>query len=681
MSSLLRKLQAANRHELARLTADSSSGHNAQVEDRVPLPRPVGGAIRSGPFVGREAERELLAEAYRGAAAGGGQVVLTRGSPVSGKTRLAGEAAQAAHQQGALVLLGRCDEGMGMPFQPFVEALDTFAVHTADSRLAGALGRLGRGLVRLLPELSRRLPQSAPPLRADPETERHRVFEAVAGWLARSASDQPVVLVIDDLHWATIPTLLLLRHLARASATTRLVLIATYRDTEVDPDHPLTDLLADLQTTTDLTRVKLHGLTQTDVSAMITPPLTSEATSSGLSAGVGDEFDEQGRGLARVIHVGTGGNPLFVGEVIRHLRESGALLGASGQAADLVLPEGVRGVIGRRLRRLPEAAQRALTVAALIGVEFDLDLLGQVTAGTEDELLDTLDQALTAQLIIEFAGRPGRYAFSHDLVRATLADALTAAQRARLHGTIGAAIEARYAENLDEHLAALAFHYGEAAAYGNRTRAADYALRAGLQARDRLAFDEARAVFERGLHVTEGEPGLAQVLRCELLIALADSFDHPLEGKAPALDAVELARRLKSPTLLAQAAAVYPYAIAVGPDPLKAHLCEEALAGLGNENPALRSLVLATLAVYRGVAESQGDAADGLALEAVQCARLATAAPSSPGEPGRRNIVWELGRLDESHSAKEILFSALMTRHAVLVGSGACRTAWRSLRS
>ncbi len=394
---------------------------------RVPLPRLLTRAEQFA-FVGRTAERSVLDAAWRAADDGDRRVVLLAGEPGAGKTRLASEFARGAYVEGALVLGGRCDEGMGVPYQPFVEALSQLARHS--SLRVADLGPLPGELVRLVPGLADRVPELPPAVNAEPETERYRLFEAVAGWLAAT----PAVLVIDDLHWAATPTLLLLRHIVRSSESMRVLVVATYRDTEVGDD--LAVLLAELRRDDAAAHIALGGLTASEVAEL------SDAKS------------------ARALHASTAGNPLFLSQVLQHQAESGT----TG------VPQGVRDVLRQRLERLSAATVDALTTAAVVGAEFDPAIVGAACGVSEIEALDALDTAVAARLL---SHQSQRWGFVHDVVRQTLLEALSRTGRATLHRAVGEALEA--ADEIDDRLPQLANHWCEAAPLGDTARAVEYA--------------------------------------------------------------------------------------------------------------------------------------------------------------------------------------------------------------
>ncbi|MGH9004454.1 MAG: ATP-binding protein, partial [Acidimicrobiia bacterium] len=281
-------------------------------ESSVPLPAFLTDIGRI--FVGRDTELERLGQLWKEAAAGGLRVALLAGEPGVGKTRMAAELAVRVHDEGAMVLAGRCDEDLGVPYQPFVEALRHFADHA--TALSERLGRYGGELTRLVPELNERVPGLPAPLRSDPETERYRLFDGVAAWLAAASADEPVLLVLDDLQWAAKPTLLLLRHVVRAGGG-RVLVVGTYRDTELTHDHPLLEVVPDLRRQGGVERLSLTGLDGAGVTTLV-------------EQAAGRALDVAGLALARAVYQETEGNPFFVREVLRHLAETGAVEQSEG---------------------------------------------------------------------------------------------------------------------------------------------------------------------------------------------------------------------------------------------------------------------------------------------------------------------------------------------------------------
>jgi DNA-binding SARP family transcriptional activator len=531
------------------------------------------------PFVGREAELERLRERWADVCGGARAAVVIGGEPGIGKTRLASELARAVHEQGALVLYGRCDEGLGVPYQPFVEALRPYARAVGLDRLRADLGHLAPELGRLLPELA----GLGEPVRADPESERFALFEAVAALLEAMTGQRRVLLVLDDLHWAASPTLLLLRHLIRSERELGGLVLGTYRETELDRSQPLAQLLADLHRDVGTQRVRIGGLDEHAISAL-------------LEAAFGHALDRRATQLVQVLCTQTGGNPFFIRELLAHLTESGGRLSSSVTAAQLEAPEGLRQVIGQRVARLSAPAGRALSIAAVAGATFSFALLERVLG---ENVLDALDEAVAAGLLTE-AGH-GEHAFAHALVRQTIYGQLGAARRVRLHRQLGEALEAMGASHA--HVEALAHHFAQAAADGQGSKAATYALAAGRSATARLAYEDAAAHYERGLQTLTLAAEPQQQRRCELLLALGEArwgsgeLDRAREACG---QAAELAERLGDATRLAQAALGFcgPHrfeAAAALTRPV-AGLLQRALAALGDEDSSLRAELMGRLA-------------------------------------------------------------------------------------
>jgi class 3 adenylate cyclase/tetratricopeptide (TPR) repeat protein len=558
----------------------------------VPLPGLLTGTGRI--FVGRDGEQERLRQLWKETAAGERRVALLGGEPGIGKTRLAAQLAAELHGQGALVLAGRCDEDLGVPYQPFVEALRHYVTHAPEPRL----GRHGGELARIVPELPDLVPGLPEPLRSDPETERYRLFDAVASWLADASAETPVLLILDDIQWAAKPTLLLLRHVLRSAEPARLLCLATYRDTDIGRGHPLTELLADLRRDDGSERLPVTGLDASGVAAF-------------MEAAAGHGLDEDGEDLARAVWAETEGNPFFMVEIIRHLAEAGALEQREGRWVvssvldDVGIPEGVRDVVGRRLSRLSEAANQALTVAAVVGLEFEPAVVAAAAGMEEDDLLAGVEEAVAARLVVEAGGPVPRYRFSHTLIRATLYDEVTAGRRVVLHRKVGEAIEAVHGHHLDDHLPALALHWARASAPAAEVgKAVDYATRAGNRALAQLAHDEAASYYAQAVELLDaaGEPADGPA-RVDLLIALGEAQRRAGDAihRETLLTASHLAEIRADAGQLARAALAntrgHIFTRVGAVDPEKVAALEGALAATREVDTTVRAQLLATLAL------------------------------------------------------------------------------------
>ena len=450
---------------------------------------------RSG-FVGREPELAQMEQAWTRAITGQRQLILLAGEPGIGKTRLASQFASVRAESGATVLMGRCDEEALVPYQPFVEALGWYARVCAEHDLRAQLAAVGGGaeLGPLIPQLLRRVTDLPTQPAMNPEGQRYRLFEAVNELLARASAVRPMILVFDDLHWADKPTLLMLRHVMRASNAAFLCIVGTYRDSELARTHPLAEMLADLRRETAVVRLSLRGLEEAHIKGLIDAFIGSGDASPQLASVVADSTD---------------GNPFFVGEMLRHLTETGSLAklqslsGGDKSAAVLGLPDGVKEVIVQRLSRLSEECNRVLSLAAVIGREFDIEVLEALGDVPEDRLLDAIDAGVQAQLISETPHRAGRLSFVHALIREALYGKLTTTRRVRLHRRVGEAIERLSQGRPDPPLADLAYHFLQAASADAADKAIDYATGAGDRAADTLALEEAARLYDMALQSLE----------------------------------------------------------------------------------------------------------------------------------------------------------------------------------
>jgi DNA-binding CsgD family transcriptional regulator len=541
------------------------------------------------PFVGRTAELEKLRTLMPQAEGERRRVALLAGEPGAGKSRLAREFASQTARDGALVLYGACDAVVRTPYGPFVEALERLVRVTEVARLRVALGAGGSELTRLLPDLPALLGELPQPVEADPDTERHRLHTAVADLLASVSRARPILLVLEDVHWADGATLLLLRHLARSAWSARLLILTTFRDSEADVPEALAETLADLRRSEDVVRLRLCGLSGAEVSDLV-------------SRAAGSDPDPELRELATTIHDLTGGNAFLVCELWRALVETGIVDIAGGQVrvtrplSELGTPESVREVVSQRLSRLAPSTIDLLELAAVAGPEFELEPVRGAAGLAEPELLAALEEAVGSGMVEEIPSQRLACRFTHEIVRRALYDRLSRLRRAELHLRVGEALE-RAGAGSDRALADLAHHFGAAAPLGGAEQAIDYNLRAARAASAALAFDDAAMRLRTALEI--GIPSEPE--RADALLELG-SANHR-SGKAPdALEtfasAAQIARALGSAELLARAAIGYEDACwrpgVVSRDAIE--LLEEALAAVGDRSDELRIGLLAGLA-------------------------------------------------------------------------------------
>jgi class 3 adenylate cyclase/tetratricopeptide (TPR) repeat protein len=572
----------------------------AELASAIPVPAALESQRRRH-FVGRTEERRALADAVKAAAAGDRQMVLVAGEPGMGKTRLVTEASLEAHAAGATVLYGRCGEELGIPYRPITEALRHYVTACSPGQLSVHVETHGGELIRLVPDLARLVPGVPAPRNAEPDTERFVLFEAVAGLLSLAAQDGPVMLVLDDLHWADRATIALADHLMRWAEPMPLVLVGTYRDSDLTRTHPLSAALADWRRDQTVRRLALRGLSDADAVDLV-----------GLAAG--HELDDAGVAFAQAARRETDGSPFFLHETLRHLSEIGALRQEEdgrwryhGDLARLDIPESVREVIGRRVHRLSEGAARALEYASVIGRDFDLAVLARMLEEPADRVLAGLEEALEARLVAEVAGAPGRFSFAHALVRQTLYEEFSAARRLTLHRRVAQTLEDVYGPDAGSHLPELAHHWLTAVPpaafdHADRAKAVDYARQAARRAMDALAFEQAGGHCEAALQVLTGDDVR---LRCGVLVELGEARWRSGDvsgGQEAFVEAAALARRSNEAELLARAALGYGGGLggaghADRADPALLTLLDEALEALGEDNPALRSRLLGRLAV------------------------------------------------------------------------------------
>jgi DNA-binding SARP family transcriptional activator/tetratricopeptide (TPR) repeat protein len=438
----------AERLRIVPSAATRSLVQEIRSESAVELPTlalpPVASAAARSPFVGRDDELASVSREWHLVRRGERRVVAIAGEPGIGKTRLVAELCTSAHASGALVLLGRCHEDGLVPYEPFVEALRRYVADCPEQALRDQLGGELSVLAALVPELEDRTRA-----RMDPPQQlaAARLVEAIVALVREAARSRPTILVLEDLHWAEDATAVALRHLVRGTEGAPLLVLVTYRNTEITGDHPMIDALAETRRARVLGEVALHGLDQESVGSIVAAEAGADASAD----------------LVAAVHARTDGNPFFVEELVREAQ-------ALDSSEQLVLPQSVKDVIRRRLRGMREVDLHVLETAAVIGTDFDLRALAEATRASDPDLVDSLDAASRARAIVPTA-TPGRYSFSHALVRETVYDGLSEVRRTHLHRGVGEALESLPWLDDGARAAALAHHFSAA---GEHARASTH---------------------------------------------------------------------------------------------------------------------------------------------------------------------------------------------------------------
>jgi DNA-binding SARP family transcriptional activator/tetratricopeptide (TPR) repeat protein len=577
----------------------------------LPLPTWLMPARRS-PFVGRAGEIGRLEDLWDEAAVGMRQIVLVAGDPGMGKTRLATEFAHSVHDtSGALVLYGRADEHGTQSYQPFVEALRHWAINTPADDLESTLGRHAGVLARLVPELTIRLPAAGV---EDGELARDVLFDAVTATLSGIAESRPTLLVIDDLHWADQGSMLMFRHLARSPHRSRLLVLATHRDTV--PSDSLAETLADLGRERLFERIRLGGLGRNETATLVA---SIQGTSSSPA-------------LAHSIHTETGGNPFLVEALVHHVsehQETLAELGRAGAPRDSLyaggVPSLVREAVAHRSGELGRDVERVLEVASVVGREFESELVTEVSDLDADSVVAALESAVTAGLLIDVPGTLDRYAFSHSLFRQTIYSGLPKGRRTALHKRLAEALERRHGSD-PRHVAELARHYSGAGGSA-APKALEYCVRAGAAALGAFSYDEAVEHYGQALVAIDSAASGDESLRCEVLLALGEAEwrgGHVEDARETFVRAARIARTIEDAEALGRAALGF---CGVGwerfgaPDPDASQLLEGALDAQPADQ-ALRAKLTARLAEVTHSGE-QTERAEQLGEQAIEIARSA----------------------------------------------------------
>ena len=552
-----------------------------------PLPgrlRPYGSAV----FVNRKRELRRLTACLAEASTAGRRAAFVIGEPGIGKTRTVSEFAKRAHEDGALVLAGRCDNALDLPYQPIVEALEHLVEHAPSELLETHVAEYGDSIARLVPALASRLSRGPPVALEASESERYVLFRAIEKLLAAACARGPVLLVLEDLHWADMPTVTLLRRLLTSPLSPPLMLLCTCRVLELADDHPLRDLLADLHREPDVVRLELTGLQTEDIALML-PGLYEDPVQTA---------DEQ---LARTLQSHTNGNPFFISEMVRGLADVGALINEDGHLRVLgdldvadELPVSISETLARRIRRMDAPVQRCLQLAAVIGDEFDGGLISEIAGG--QSIPSLLDAAVRRGVLLELPGESPRFGFAHVLLQRYLYSELGIAHRAALHAQVAVALQGGRAGRRSS-AAEVARHWLAAGESGHEG-ALQYAARAGDEALGKLAPDEARRWYQVALELIARQHDASWGQRCDLLIRRGEAERQAgnLRFRETLIQAARLAVQIGDERRLVRAALANTRGMQSETgiiDESRLGTLDTALDVVGDRDPAARARLLA----------------------------------------------------------------------------------------
>lgn len=495
------------------------------------------------PLVGRQAELAALGRWWASVARGNGAPLLALSGEMGiGKTRLARTLARQAAAEGALVLWSRCDEEPIEPYQPFAELLRHYVAGLSAIELDRIPLWQMAELAHLVPGLRGRVEERVHAQgsgRGDPDIERLRFVQAITSTLSELAKTRRVLLVLDDLHHADHPTLLLLRHLLRSRQSGGPVVLGTYRPTDLPPGHPLRATLNRLTGGMEPMQLEVEGLDESAVSELLS------------LAGVANRPD-----VAGLLYL-TRGNPLLLCEIIGQLdggHRATPSDPATAEGLELPVPTAISELLASRIAGMPEDVVSLVEAAAVAGPQFDAHVTGEAAGLDPSRALDAFDRAVAVGLLREEAGVEGHYAFTHPLFREAIYRAMSRGRRVRLHHRTAQAISSLGPTLRDRHLDDLARHAALGVALGDPVEVVRNCLAAGRHAL-RLRNRQATGHFVRALGILDrygGEP----ITRCEVLLGLAEarlaSGDRMLAAQA-ATEAGQLARRLEDTERLIRA--------------------------------------------------------------------------------------------------------------------------------
>ncbi len=640
VTALLRKLQATNRRELAQIAI------REQARDPTKrLPAVLDLLVEPAGFVGRVSERRRLAELWKECLTGPSRVALLSGEAGIGKSRLAAEFAAQVAATGGQVMLGTCLEDAAAPFQPFVQAITDDLEGLSDVSIRRRAGSDGAVLARIVPRLAREVGVVATPAELDAVSGQATIAAAIGRYFWRAAEEGPLLLVIEDLHFATATTRATVRHLARTSTYARFLTLVTTRDTAPDVDDELRVLLGDLARVAAVDNLEIGGLPSAEVAELL--------------ARLGSTAD------TTTVTTETGGNPLLVVELARSPRDT---------------PASLHAMLARRFALLSEPDLDVVDVASVVGTEFDLDVVARTVGCDVETALESLERISATGLVHPVPGRPGAFAFTHALFRRTRYDGLAPGVRLQIHRDVAATLAARLPAD-EEVLPELARHASIAAPLGGATEAVDYTTRAAARAERSLGLGEAATHYRRALQVAAAieEP------RADLILALTTKLGEVLNGLGDPQSrellrrAATMAREAEDPRALAEVALAmirYGGVPVYGADPDFVGIVEEALEALGPEPSALRARTLAALSEY--VAFTDPDRALELLREALTIAEE----QGDPDTTGHVLLSYRLagrvpGNAEAGHpTANRLITLGRRTGHTPFVLHGFVQRAW-----
>ena len=541
-------------------------------------------------FVGREKELNHLQDALQKTIRGKGRVNMLAGEPGIGKTRLAEKLSEYGQNNGVHVLFGRCYEDGGAPsYWPWLQAIGPYIADLEPTQFSAEVGFDASAVASVFPKIENLIP-NLEPFRSnfdDPESLRFHLYSSITRFLLNCSRGMPLLIILDDLHWADDGSLKLLGFMARELAESWVMILGTYRDGELRRRHPLSRILSELMRERQFEQYLLQGLTTDHIHGLV-----QETGPSSRS-----------KKLAETLFAMTEGNPLFVSQIVRHLTREGLLID-EWDLDVLRLPTGLREVIGTHLNRLSDQCNDVLSTAAVLGDEFALEQLVQI----EENAAEAIDEALNARIVKMDPRQLREYRFTHSLIRRALIDDLSLTRRAELHARIAETLEQTYGNEADFHAAELAQHYARAHTILGIDKLIHYSLESGKQAMERYAFEESLSHFQVGLDALAGRP--MDERQAELLFGKCRSLDMLFRNQEAIICQRKSYDYFKTVGKNTKAIEIASFPMWIGAEGV-IDICEDALQFVSNDS--LKEAEL--LAQYGGaLAIQKNDDIEGMAL-------------------------------------------------------------------